>query len=55
MHSARANFGMIAMSNFVYVYGGISGAGTGSESHHPVMSNPVVERYMIDCDKWDVL
>ena len=30
MLSARANFAMIVLKEFVYVYGGISGKGTGA-------------------------
>ena len=39
MQCARSNFALVALSNFVYVYGGISGAGDGSEAHHPVLAD----------------
>ena len=55
MSTARANFAMIALQNFVYVYGGISGAGEGETAHHPVLADPIIERYTPQNDKWDTI
>lgn len=44
---------MVALSNFVYVYGGISGAGEGNQAHHPVLAQEVIERYTPKIDKWE--
>ena len=55
MACARSNFAMVPLSNFVYVYGGISGAGEGSQSHHPNLATEVIERYTIKADKWEVM
>ena len=38
MANKRSNFAMIGLRNFIYVYGGISGAGQGEESHHPQLA-----------------
>lgn len=55
MQSARSNFAMIALRNYIYVYGGISGSGTGSQSHHPILSEVVIERYLIAGDSWETV
>ena len=55
MQSARSNFAMIALRNFIYVYGGISGSGTGENLHHPVLSAVVIERYVIAGDNWETV
>lgn len=44
---------MIALSNLIYVYGGISGSGEGTEAHHPVLAQEVIERYTPKIDKWE--
>jgi len=46
---------MIALKNYIYAYGGISGAGSGAESHHPVLSEVVVERYLIAGNCWEAV
>ena len=33
MQSARSNFAMVALKNYIYVYGGISGAGEVQQCH----------------------
>jgi len=38
MQHARSNFAMIAVSNSVYVFGGISGSGEGEQAHFPVLA-----------------
>jgi hypothetical protein len=53
MHSARSNFALIALQNYVYVYGGISGAQEGERSHYPALADPVIERYTPQNDNWD--
>jgi len=55
MQSARSNFAMIAMKNFIYVYGGISGAGTGESLHVPTLSAVVIERYVIAGNNWETV
>jgi hypothetical protein len=55
MQAARSNFAMIAMSNFVYVYGGIMCAGEGEMAHWPIMADPLIERYAPQTDKWDTI
>jgi len=55
MNAARSNFAMIAMSNFVYVYGGIMCSGEGEMAHFPMMAEPLIERYAPQTDKWDVI
>ena len=44
---------MVALSNFVYVYGGISGCGEGEESHHPMLAETTIERYQPKADVWE--
>ena len=53
MKCARSNFAMIGLSNFVYVYGGISGCGQGEDSHHPVLAETMIERYQPKADVWE--
>ena len=53
MECARSNFAMIALNNFVYVYGGISGAGVGDEAHYPMLAIETIERYTPKIDKWE--
>lgn len=55
MRSPRSNFALIALSNYVYVYGGISGASTGDAAHHPTIAMPLIERYMPQSDRWDTI
>lgn len=52
MLSARANFAMLAIGVFVYVIGGIEGKDA-NETHRPVMSKEVCERYHPLTDKWE--
>ena len=53
MQTARSNFAMIALKNYIYVYGGISGAGDGGRAHEPNISSIAIERYLIAGDSWD--
>ena len=46
---------MIALNNFVYVYGGIQGAGEGDQSHYPMLATEVVEKYTVASDSWENL
>lgn len=55
MQCARSNFALVALSNFVYAYGGISGSGDASNAHHPVLATEVIERYTIKADKWEAI
>lgn len=55
MQNARSNFAMIALRNYIYVYGGISGAGDGERSHVPNLSQVVIERYLIAGDSWETV
>jgi N-acetylneuraminic acid mutarotase len=55
MNQARACFASLVVDNLIYVYGGISGQGTGKEAHYPTIANPPVERYNPINDKWEVL
>merc|ERR1712083_227332 len=55
MECARSNFAMVPLSNYVYVYGGISGAGEGQTAHHPQLALEVIERYTPKIDKWEPL
>lgn len=55
MNHKRANFACLAMKNFVYVFGGISGLGKGvGEEHYPMMAAPI-ERFMPIKNEWEVL
>ena len=53
MKCARSNFAMVGLTNFVYVFGGISGCGEGAEAHHPVLAQQIIERYQPKADVWD--
>ena len=53
MESARSNFAMISLRNYIYVYGGISGAGEGAQKHYPELATTSVERYTIASDSWE--
>lgn len=55
MKNARSNFAMINLHNYLYVYGGIQGAGEGDEIHHPVLVSDVVEKYTIASDSWETI
>jgi len=55
MQSARSNFAMIALRNYIYVYGGVSGAGASDRPHAPVLSSVVIERYLIAGDSWETI
>ena len=55
MQSSRSNFAMIALKNFIYVYGGVSGAGSGETVHHPQLSAIVIERYVIAGNNWETV
>ena len=52
MQTARANFSHLVVDNLVFVFGGVSGNGKRAESHCPVLSSPVVERYDPITNKW---
>ena len=39
----------------VYVFGGISGQGTGKEAHYPTIADPPIEKYNPMMDKWEVV
>lgn len=52
MQSARSNFAMIGLNNYLYVYGGISGCGTGEQAHHPQLATVLVECYTVAADSW---
>ena len=47
MLSARSNFALLALKDFVYVYGGISGKGSGTNSHRPNLVTNIIERYTV--------
>ena len=53
MQSARSNFALIGLRNYIYAYGGISGAKTGDQAHHPVLSEVLIERYLIAGNSWE--
>ena len=54
MQSARSNFAMIALRNYIYVYGGISGAESDANRlHHPILAEALVERYTAASDSWE--
>ena len=55
MTCARSNFALVPLSNFVYVYGGISGAGEGEKAHHPTLAAEVIERYTPKADTWEII
>lgn len=52
MLAARANFALIAIKDQVYALGGIEGRDS-NESHRPVLSHIVCERYSVGTDKWE--
>jgi len=54
MKSARSNFAVLAMTQFIYVYGGIKGQGGASEKHKPQLVEHTVERYTIASNSWDI-
>ena len=53
MECARSNFALVALNNFVYVFGGISGALDGENAHHPCLALEVIERYTPKINKWE--
>ena len=53
MHNQRANFAISQFDNFVYVYGGIQGAGQGKNKHVPQLVDTIVEKYDASKDVWD--
>lgn len=53
MQNARSNFAALALRNYIYAYGGISGAGSGQSTHHPVLSEVLIERYLIAGNTWE--
>jgi hypothetical protein len=53
MQNARSNFAALALRNYIYAYGGISGAGTGQSGHHPMLSEVLIERYLIAGNTWE--
>ena len=55
MSCPRSNFAMIALRNYIYVYGGISGSGSGAQSHYPKLAEATVERYTIASDTWETI
>lgn len=55
MTCARSNFAMIALRNYIYVYGGVSGAGEGAQCHNPKLAEIIVERYTIASDSWETV
>ena len=55
MQSARSNFALIGLNNYLYAYGGISGAGQGEQAHHPVLANVNVECYTVASDSWTTI
>lgn len=54
MKSARSNFAVLAMTQFIYVYGGIKGQRGAGEKHKPQLVEHTVERYTIASDSWDI-
>ena len=46
---------MIALRNYIYVFGGISGAGEGDKAHHPKLAEAIVEKYTIASDSWETI
>lgn len=55
MQCARSNFAMIALRNYIYVYGGISGSGEGAQRHYPKLAEATVERYTMASDTWETV
>lgn len=55
MNSARANFAHVVLDNLVYVFGGISGRGTGQAAHQPVLASVIAEKYDPAADKWEAI
>ena len=55
MECSRSSFAMIGLRNYIYVYGGISGAGTGEQSHFPQLVSATVECYTIANDSWETM
>jgi len=55
MANARSNFAMISLNNFIYVYGGVKGAGTGEQCHHPTLVTELVEKYTVASNSWETL
>ncbi len=54
MQSARSNFAMIALRNYIYVYGGVSGAESAAgREHYPEIASVLVERYTAASDSWE--
>jgi N-acetylneuraminic acid mutarotase len=53
MTTARACFSHIVIDGKIYVYGGISGNLEGENSHYPIISNPISERYDPIQNKWE--
>ena len=54
MKSARANFALTVIDNFVYVYGGIQNRGTGNEVHKPITAT-IAEKYDPITNIWETL
>ena len=52
MQSARSNFAMIGLNNYIYAYGGISGPGEGERAHYPVLATVNIECYTVAADSW---
>lgn len=46
---------MLALRNYIYAYGGISGAGEGERAHFPVLSEVLIERYLIAGNSWETV
>jgi len=53
MSAPRANFALTVLDNMVYVFGGISGTGSGKESHWPQLVQSITEKYNPNLNKWE--
>ena len=56
MHSARSNFALIGLRNYMYAFGGISGTEQAEgQAHVPTLAQAIVERYTIASDSWETV
>ena len=52
MKEARSNFGAIATSNFIYVFGGVKSV---QNNYQPVLVENSIERFSISKQYWEVV
>lgn len=53
MKSNRANFAHVVFDNSVYVFGGLAGKQPEPESHVPLITNTISEKYDVNSDTWE--